>query len=307
MLRAALLALPALLAAAPAYALILDLPGNAIQTAAVTEKPGQYALPVGAARDGTLPVRYVTGTLTLQSWRIPAPGLTAFQIIAPLQAQLEASGFTVNLTCAASDCGGYDFRRATRLIPAPAMRLDLSAFHVLTASNPEAGAHVSLIASRSAAAGYLQIAAVTPETAAEIHAATSPARAGTPPAANIAATLETSGRVILSDLTFAPGSATLGAGPFASLTALAQYLAANPDLTVALVGHTDSTGSLESNIALSRRRAAAVLERLATAHDVPRAQMQAQGTGYLAPIASNRTEEGRNLNRRVEVILTTTE
>jgi len=72
------------------------------------------------------------------------------------------------------------------------------------------------------------------------------------------------------------------------------------------VGHTDAEGSLDGNIALSRRRAASVLERLVTAYQVDRRQMEAQGMGYLAPIASNLTEEGREANRRVEVIVTST-
>ena len=88
---------------------------------------------------------------------------------------------------------------------------------------------------------------------------------------------------------------------------LGAYLLANPDKTVALVGHTDAEGSLAGNIALSQRRAASVLERLVSVYGVPRSQMEAEGVGYLAPRLSNLTEEGRRKNRRVEVIMTSTQ
>ena len=54
-------------------------------------------------------------------------------------------------------------------------------------------------------------------------------------------------------------------------------------------------------------RAGSVLERLVSAHGVSRRQLDAQGMGYLAPIASNLTPQGREANRRVEVIITSTE
>ena len=77
---------------------------------------------------------------------------------------------------------------------------------------------------------------------------------------------------------------------------------ANPVAKIAIVGHTDSVGSLDGNTALSRRRAESVLERLKSIYAIDPDRMEANGVGYLAPIASNLTEEGRQANRRVEVI-----
>ena len=70
-------------------------------------------------------------------------------------------------------------------------------------------------------------------------------------------------------------------------------------------GHAVLSG-LDANIALSRSRAVAVRDRLIQNFDVPAAQMDAEGMGYLAPVASNLTPEGREANRRVEVVLLTT-
>jgi OOP family OmpA-OmpF porin len=108
----------------------------------------------------------------------------------------------------------------------------------------------------------------------------------------------------LDDLTFATGSAQLGAGTFASLQAVAGYLADHPDRTLALVGHTDASGDLAGNVALSKARADSVRERLIRDYGAPSDRLTAEGVGYLAPRASNLTDEGRTRNRRVEVVLT---
>ena len=70
-----------------------------------------------------------------------------------------------------------------------------------------------------------------------------------------------------------------------------------------LVGHTDSVGLLEPNIALSRSRAESVRQRLINQYGVPEDRIDAHGMGYLAPIATNLTAQGREANRRVEAVL----
>jgi len=74
---------------------------------------------------------------------------------------------------------------------------------------------------------------------------------------------------------------------------------------VVLVGHTDASGALAPNIALSRARAQAVRAAL-VALGAKADQIGAEGAGYLAPRATNLTPEGRAQNRRVEVMLTPT-
>ena len=124
---------------------------------------------------------------------------------------------------------------------------------------------------------------------------------------SLAETLDRNGRAILADLSFATGSAELDAVPFASLEMLADYLAAHPDRKITLVGHTDTAGSLEANIDLSRARARSVKDRLVNVFGIPAAQLDADGVGYLMPLASNLTDDGRATNRRVEAVLTVIE
>ncbi|WP_236951445.1 OmpA family protein [Ketogulonicigenium robustum] len=70
-----------------------------------------------------------------------------------------------------------------------------------------------------------------------------------------------------------------------------------------MVGHTDATGALAANQAVSTARAAAVRQRLINENGVNPAQLDAAGAGYLAPRASNADADGRALNRRVEVVV----
>lgn len=87
-----------------------------------------------------------------------------------------------------------------------------------------------------------------------------------------------------------------------NLRNLAASLADHPETDVLIVGHTDSMGADSYNMNLSVRRADAAAAILAAA-GVPRDRIQTSGRGETEPIADNATEEGRQLNRRVEVAI----
>jgi OOP family OmpA-OmpF porin len=83
---------------------------------------------------------------------------------------------------------------------------------------------------------------------------------------------------------------------------IARLLTQNEGLKLHLVGHTDNVGSMEYNMKLSNARAAAVMGKLVTEYKISPERLRAFGVGALAPVASNRTEEGRAKNRRVELV-----
>ncbi len=85
-----------------------------------------------------------------------------------------------------------------------------------------------------------------------------------------------------------------------TLDTVAGSLTTYPDSLVDVYGHTDSTGSDSYNQGLSERRAQAVANYL-TSRGVSSARIRWQGFGETAPIADNTTEQGRALNRRVEI------
>lgn len=84
--------------------------------------------------------------------------------------------------------------------------------------------------------------------------------------------------------------------------AIAEYLNANKAQKVIIVGHTDNTDGFDMNISLSKDRADAVIKKLLSDYAVSGEQLKPYGVGPVSPVASNSTEKGRALNRRVEVV-----
>lgn len=87
-----------------------------------------------------------------------------------------------------------------------------------------------------------------------------------------------------------------------NLGSLAASLSKYPNTDLLIVGHTDAVGTSEYNRGLSQRRAAAAANYLAS-QGVSAARLQAVGRGETEPLATNETEAGRQLNRRVEIAI----
>ena len=109
-----------------------------------------------------------------------------------------------------------------------------------------------------------------------------------------------------SDFTFAVNSSTLRSGLYAELDRVAQVLAAYPQTTILVAGHTDSTGSDEYNMKLSQQRADSVKNALVQ-RGVATQRISAVGYGEGQPVGDNNTEFGRQQNRRVEVRINPTQ
>lgn len=107
-------------------------------------------------------------------------------------------------------------------------------------------------------------------------------------------------RVVLRHVYFDFGSAQLRSDSEAELRNLFRFLEANPDVRVEVQGHTDSVGSEAVNHRLSTARAHAVRTYLLERGITP-ARIEARGYGSSSPVATNETDEGRQLNRRVEL------
>jgi outer membrane protein OmpA-like peptidoglycan-associated protein len=107
--------------------------------------------------------------------------------------------------------------------------------------------------------------------------------------------------VTLGDVLFDTGKSTLKPGATSAIGRLATFLSQNPNTKVLIEGHTDSVGSDDYNIGLSERRARAVATEL-QARGIPDSQIQTLGRGKDMPVATNGTPEGRQQNRRVEIV-----
>jgi outer membrane protein OmpA-like peptidoglycan-associated protein len=110
------------------------------------------------------------------------------------------------------------------------------------------------------------------------------------------------GRVATQGIFFATGSAELKGESTPTLKEIGEMLKEHPDLSLTIEGHTDNTGSAEANQALSEKRAAAVRDYIVTAFQIDAGRLVAKGFGASKPAASNDTPEGRQQNRRVELV-----
>lgn len=350
--RGAMVVLAAALAATPAGAWTPAAPEGASLIAEQNDPAAPYGVAIGPARPLEAPLLLaLEGPRQRLSYRAPPDPAAALRLLDNLRGQLLAAGYTVVYSCAASTCGGFDFRRAQPVLPMPAMYVDLGNFSYVAARKDGPGgdadppvAVASLLASQSATAAYAQITLVsdlplpaatapgpkprapgTPLSAAaapdlSVSGAGSGADPGTaapaasgaaeppPPidgdwtAADVAAALAANGRVVLEGTEFATGSTRILGGPSTRVRAVAAWLKADPRRRVAVVGHSDWTGSVEANLKVSRARAAAVAAELTGELGVPAAQIRIDGVGPLAPRAANADATGLQANRRVEVV-----
>ncbi len=121
-------------------------------------------------------------------------------------------------------------------------------------------------------------------------------------AASMATGLGAKGSVALYGIYFDTGKSDLKPESEPTLKEIAALLAGNPGLKVFVVGHTDMVGDAATNMKLSQARAEAVVAALVAERAVAAARLIAFGNGPYAPVASNKTDEGRGKNRRVELV-----
>jgi outer membrane protein OmpA-like peptidoglycan-associated protein len=114
--------------------------------------------------------------------------------------------------------------------------------------------------------------------------------------------LAASGHASVGGILFDTGKSELKAESAEAVAEVAKLLTKRPALKVAVVGHTDSVGDPAANVKLSSERAASVLRELVTKHGIAAGRLSAFGAGPYSPVASNAAEDGRALNRRVELV-----
>ncbi len=114
--------------------------------------------------------------------------------------------------------------------------------------------------------------------------------------------ISANGKVAIYGIQFDFNKADIKPESGPALAEMARLLKADPALKVLVVGHTDAVGTFEFNEDLSKRRAAAVAAELAGKFGISAGRMTPLGASFMAPVGTNTTEEGRALNRRVELV-----
>ena len=285
----------------------VDVPQGAERTSFSQSAFETYALPVRRFEPGTPGTRDVSGAVTTSTFRVGSEALGMSELLTTYRTELSAEGFDILFACRAADCGGFDFRFDAEIVPAPAMLIDVQDFGQISAEHPD-GRIISILI--SAALGDLYIQSVTvrptepdvtlvPDDDPTVVTATT-GRA-LPDPAGIYRALRDRGYAVVSGIDFETGGAALSANSDPAIAAVASMMEEQSDLSLIIVGHSDDTGGLTGNIALSRQRAEAVRDALIGA-GIAAGRLEAYGVGYLAPRASNTTDAGKRANRRVELI-----
>jgi len=230
-------------------------------------------------------------------WRIAyrhEPGPSVVEVARNFHNALTEAGFTIAFECSTKECGGGGFRYEVETINIPYMNVDTFNYRYIAAHNPDGAQPLwaSILVSTNNQQIYVQVFVVQLES---LELSMVPAEA-------MASAIATEGRVALYGIYFDSNKTEIKPASQPTLDEIGRLLNTNASLKLIVVGHTDNQGSLQHNQSLSERRAAAVAAALVADYGVDAARLQAAGVAFLAPLASNHSEEGRAKNRRVELI-----
>jgi outer membrane protein OmpA-like peptidoglycan-associated protein len=243
------------------------------------------------------------GKLMRITYRAPAQR-SSLEVFKNYETSLREGGFETTFRCAKEACGGRNFNHAA----APKhYYLGFGEYHAdqryLAAklTRPEGDVYLALyVVLNKSGGGPDKDRVLIQLDALEVKPMES--RMVFVDAAAIQRDLAADGRVAIYGIQFDFDKDTIRAESKPQLAEIAKLLSEAPELKVLIVGHTDAKGGFDYNLDLSRRRAMSVVEALAGGHGVDRERLRPVGVGMAAPVATNRSEEGRGRNRRVEIV-----
>ena len=230
-------------------------------------------------------------------------GRSALEVARNLQGNLAAKGFSVLFDCrgnACSDMNGSELYFALN-DESPMGRAELHA-------GPSDVAYTSAVLRRAEGDVYVGLYVGqhgdTPEILVDV-VETKPMDTGKVvfiDASAMTKALGEHGRVALYGIQFDFDKADIKPESRPTLDEIAKLLKANARLSLVVAGHTDAKGAFDYNLALSQRRAAAVVADLVGTYGIDGSRLTPFGVGMASPIASNADEAGRTKNRRVELV-----
>ena len=277
---------------------------------------GQFHLVTGPLKGYDLPPdpsTRVTGTYTRILYVAP-PERSALEVFHNYAQELEQKGYETVFTCSEGECGKPNALARTLYHQDKQLKnkgqITQYAFSspvepqflAATLSRPEGDVHVSVYVATETYKNF-------PETAQRalvlldlVETAPLEQKMVTVDADAMAKSIADQGTVALYGIYFDTGKAELKPESGPTLDEIAKLLRADTGLRLYVVGHTDIMGGFDYNMDLSRRRAQAVAQELTGRYGVAGGRLKSAGVGFLAPVAPNDDEEGRALNRRVELV-----
>ena len=277
------------------HPLVTRYPGSVIDVYSVVEFD-EFNLPLGKLKDTKFDKsQHLEGKITRIGYAVPA-GRSILEVFRNYESALQRGGFTTLYSCANADCGygspkiittGVDdwgWGAGQRAISAKLARAEGDVYvsmHIGQWSNLARGSAI-----------MLYVVEIKPMEGGLV----------TVDAAALGGDITRSGHAAVYGIYFDTAKAEVKPESDAALKEIAKLLQQMPALKLLVVGHTDGVGALASNMDLSKRRADAVVAALTTKYGVAATRLSAQGAGPLAPVASNKSEDGRAKNRRVELV-----
>ncbi len=262
-------------------------PGSRIQTYRQVDFD-KYPLALGVQNNRPSNIQQIEGKVTKIGYVNPT-GRSPLEIYRNYEQALTGAGFQVLWSCAANACGQPMYWSPVNGLTASG---SLQAVRYLTVRGKVNDQTVT-------------VAMAVNSTGSTVHIIESKAmEAGlvTASAAEMAAGIDRDGHISVYNILFDTGKAALKPESKAALDEVAQLLKDRPTLRLMVVGHTDSVGGLAMNMRLSADRAAAVVGALTGTYGITAARLSSHGVGPLTPVGSNRTEEGKAKNRRVDLV-----
>ena len=258
----------------------------------------EFTLPLGKVVDGKLlKSQHLEGKITRIGYDSPA-GRSILEIYRNYESALKKGGFEILWACVNNEgCGNgsaplytpkggddWSWGAGQRYLSAKASRPEGDVYvslHIGQWSNTDRGSSL-----------LLYVVEVKPMEGDLVKV----------DAAALASDITKTGHSAVYGIYFDTGKADVKPESEDALKEIAKLLQQNAQLKLLVVGHTDSVGTLASNMDLSKRRADAVVQVLTGKYGIAAARLTGQGAGPLAPVASNKSEEGRAKNRRVELV-----
>jgi OOP family OmpA-OmpF porin len=274
------------------HPLISRYPGSFI-TEYKQEDFDEFELPLGRLKDGKGEKgQHLEGKVTLILYQSPE-GRSVLEIYRNYEGGLRGAGFQVLFSCAnVEQCGSGEFNGFAGRLSQWWNEGDPVRYLSAKLSRPQGDVFVSLHVQPGQYGTWLNVIETKPMEAGLV----------TINAASLADDISRSGHVSVYGIYFDTGKADVKSESDATIKEIAKLLQQNASLKLHVVGHTDNAGDLANNMDLSRRRADAVAKVLTGKYNVAAARLHTDGVGPLSPVASNKTEDGRAKNRRVELV-----
>jgi len=253
----------------------------------------------------------IEGAVTRLTYKIPV-GRSPLEVIRNYENELKANGFEVLFQGSKDGLGSY-FAEAAGYkkillppnIPVLTMNSDQQRYLALQKNSPAGNIAVTLYAIENRFWANNVKHMEKGQTVLQvdiIEGKPMETKMVTVAAEEMAEKISSSGSIALYGIYFDTDKATIKPESTATMEQIAKLLNTNRTLKLLVVGHTDNVGTLGYNMELSKSRADAVVRELTAKYTISGDRLTPIGVGFACPVGSNKTEEGRSKNRRVELV-----